>query len=190
MNAPAPVDLSRLKSILGNAKQIMNKVETNNFKGGNIDPRIVNEDGISEIMSEGRMPNMVAPNMSAPTQYTQEMVERSNLPPAIKKAMIENQIPTVSNPLSHSFSLNDVVDLVDKPVGYPKPRTRVNESYEQPRQSSNSNLITIDRRELDNIIKENVIKILTDSYNKTITEDAIKRTIRLIAEGKIAIKKK
>ena len=39
MDIPQPIDVSRLKGILGNAKKIMGKVETGNYETGNVDGR-------------------------------------------------------------------------------------------------------------------------------------------------------
>jgi hypothetical protein len=48
METPQPVDLNRLKNILGASKAIMNKVETGNFETGHVDARALTEDGVAE----------------------------------------------------------------------------------------------------------------------------------------------
>ncbi len=187
METPAPVNINALKGILANAKKVMTKVENNDFSTGHVDARALNEDGVRELQSEG-----VRRPVSSPTQeandYTEEQVRNSNLPPAIKEAMIKNKIPKVSM-ANTSFSLEDVSDLIDKPMGLPKTPTRrtVNESII----SNNSDMITISKSELKSMINESLANFFKQSYDKTLTEDAIKKTINmLIKEGKITVKSK
>jgi hypothetical protein len=188
MNSPQPVDLNKLKNILGNAKAVMNKVENNNFKTGNIDARALTEDGVQELQSEGV--KRTAPQSSQ--GYTEEMIKNSKLPPIIKKAMLENPIPQLSGP-SHTFNLDDVSDLAsEKPMGLPKtPKTTpINES-----RGLQQNMLSIskdDLREMVNeLVNEKLLEFFIKNHNKNIMEETVKRTINtLIKEGKIAPKKK
>lgn len=188
MDTPQPVDLNKLKNILGNAKAVMNKVENNNFKTGNIDARALTEDGVQELQSEG----VKRQTPSAPQGYTEEMIKNSKLPPIIKKAMLENPIPQLSGP-SHTFTLDDVSDLADeKPMGLPKaPKTKVvTES-----KTTHSNMVTISKEDLrdmvNELVNEKLLEFFVKNHNKNITEEAVKRTINtLIKEGKIPQKKK
>jgi len=187
METPTPVNLNLLKGILGNAKKLMNKVENNDYTTGHVDARALNEDGIAQLQNEGvRRPS------SSPTQevsdYTEEQVRNSKLPQAIKEAMINKKIPKVSM-ANTSFSLEDVSDLVEKPMGLPKTPIRrpVNETVMQ----HNSDMITINKTELKSMINESLAQFFKTSYDKTLTEDAIKKTINmLIKEGKITVKAK
>jgi len=186
METPQPVDLNRLKGILGNAKAVMNKVEANNFKTGNIDARALTEDGISELQSEG------VSRTTTSQGYTEEMVKNSKLPPAIKKAMLENPIPQLSGP-SHTFTLDDVSDLADEKImKYPTtPKTRVISESQQ----TQSGLITVSKEQLkemvNDLVNEKLLEFFIKNHNKTVTEETVKRTIRtLISEGKVTTKKK
>jgi len=188
MNTPQPVDLNRLKGILGASKAIMNKVESGNFETGHVDPRGLTEDGVAQLQSEG----VTRPaSQTGAAQYTNEMVMNSNLPEAIKKAMIDKPIPQLTGP-SYTFSLDDVSDIAhEKKMGLPKTPTKiVNES-----RSNQGDLITISKTQLNemvnNMVNEKLLEHFTKSYNKTLTEETVKRTITtLINEGKIAPKKK
>ncbi len=189
METPQPVNVNNpaLLALLRNAKKVMNKVENNNFSTGHVDARALTEEGVAELHNEGvRRP---ATNTNETTDYTEEQVRNSNLPPAIKEAMIKNKIPKVSMANS-SFSLEDVSELIDKPMGPPKtPITRkaVNENI----LTNNSDMITISKVELKSMINESLAQFFKTSYDKTLTEDAIKKTIQmLIKEGKISIKQK
>ena len=189
MEIPQPVDLNRLKNILGASKAIMNKVETGNFETGNVDARALTEDGVAQLQSEG----VTRPTTQVgPAQYTKEMVMNSNLPAAIKKAMLDKPIPQLTNP-SYTFNLNDVSDLVEeKKMPLPKaPKT-------QPRtlnESSNQDLITINKSQLEemvgNIVNQKLLEHYTKIHDNQLTENTVKRTINaLIKEGKLAPRKK
>jgi hypothetical protein len=195
MDTPVPVDVSRLKSILGGARALMNKVESGDYETGHVDPRALTEDGVKKLQSEG----VVRPEQQYQAQqqasntvgYTEEQVRNSHLPEAIKQAMINRPIQQM-NGLNHTFNLDDVSDLSEgKPMGLPKLRQptkapqRVNESR------SNDNMLTISREDLDAMIDVRLLEFFTQTYNKMIIEDTIKKTMSmLIKEGKITVKKK
>jgi hypothetical protein len=190
MDAPQPMDLGRLKSILSASKAVMNKVETNSFSTGHIDGRALNEDGVKQLQSEG-VSRPAAQNNSL--SYNEDMVKNSKLPPAIKQAMLEHPIPKIGGP-NHTFTLDDVSELVDeKPMGVPKrPNTKAQPINEV---RTSSDMITISRSQLDeiveNIVNEKLLEFFTKNYNKALTEQTVKTTINtLIKEGKIQPKKK
>lgn len=191
---PQPVDLNKLKSILAGSKTIMNKVESNNFTTGNIDPRALTEDGVRELQSEGITRPMQ--QKSSSIGYTEDMVKNSNLPPIVKEAMLKNPIPQITSP-NYTFSLEDVSELSnEKQMGYPRvPKTTPSKSRTINESVNNSDLITISRTELKEMISEAVNKELIEffakNYNSMVTEQAVKKTIGLlIKEGKIPQKKK
>ena len=105
--------------------------------------------------------------------------------------MIRKPIQKI-NGLNHTFNLDDVSELAEeKPMGLPKLRQtakvpqRVNESR------SNDNMLTISREDLDAMINVRLLEFFTQTYNKMIIEDTIKKTMSmLIKEGKITVKKK
>jgi hypothetical protein len=184
---PQPVDINKLKNILGNARAVMNKVEANNYKTGNVNARALTEEGVQELQSEG----FSRPISAQPTAYTEEMVKNSKLPPVIKKAMLENPIPQLTSP-NHTFSINDVADLSEeKPMGLPRtPKTRV--ISESNQQNGSINISKEDLREIVNeLVNEKLLEFFVKNHNKNITEEVVKKTIStLIREGKIETKKK
>lgn len=192
MTNPQPMDLGRLKSILSASKAVMNKVETNNFTTGHIDGRALNEDGVKQLQSEGVSRPVTQNNSLA---YTDDMVKNSNLPSAIKQAMLEHPIPKVGGP-NHTFTLDDVSDLVhEKPMGVPKRPVTKQKLVNENRNIENSDLITISKSQLDdlvgNIVNEKLLEFFTKNYNKSLTEQTVKATINtLIKEGKLQPKKK
>jgi hypothetical protein len=191
METPQPVNVNNpaLLALLRNAKKIMSKVENNDFTTGHVDGRALTEEGVAELQSEGVRRPAAASSINESADYTEEQVRNSKLPPAIKEAMIKNKIPKVTM-ASSSFSLEDVSDLIEKPMGFPKtPVTKrvVNENI----LSNNSDMISISKTELKSMINESLAQFFKTSYDKALTEDAIKRTIQmLIKEGKISVKQK
>lgn len=191
---PQPVDLNKLKSILAGSKKIMNKVENNDFTTGNINPRALTEDGIKELQSEGVTRPMTQQNSSV--GYTEDMIKNSKLPSNIKEAMLKNPIPQITSP-NYTFSLDDVSELSqEKPMGVPRiPKTNTPKSRVVNESVNNSDLITISRAELKEIVTEAVTKELLEffakNYNAMVTEQTVKKTVGLLVkEGKIPQKKK
>lgn len=185
MNTPPPIDVNRLKGILGNAKKIMSKVETGNYETGNIDGRALTEEGVKELKSEG----IKRPATQTQQHYDDNRIQNSRLPESIKKAMIENPIAQPTG-LNHTFTLDDVYDIADeKPIPVPQSRKQiVKENYQQ---SSQQNIGGYDENTLKNTIKDVLIEYLSNEYSKNLTEAVIKQTITtLINEGKINVKKK
>ncbi len=185
---PPPVDVNRLKAILNASKQLMKKVETGDFQTGNIDPRALTEDGVAGMQAEGitRPMNQMG---SSSVGYTAETVKNSRLPEAIKKIMIEKPIVQLASP-NHTFTLDDVSELAEKPMGLPRtpknsPKKQINEAY-----PSNSEYLTVTKEELkeivDSMVNEKLLEFFVQNNNKRVTEDAVKKTIGvLIKEGKL-----
>lgn len=186
MDTPKPIDINALKGILGNAKQIMNKVDSGNYTTGNVDGRALTEEGVKELQAEG----IQRPPMNN-GRYNEDRLNKSKLPESIKQAMRESPIPKMSGP-NHTFNLEDVYDVADeKPIPIPQPRRhQVNEQYQQPQQQYN-NLGGYSENVLKAMMKDVLIEYLTNEYSKNLTENVIKQTINtLIKEGKITTKKR
>ena len=189
METPQPVDLNRLKGILGASRAIMKKVETGNFETGHVDARALTEEGVTQLQSEGVSRPM---SQNAQSSYSEERIMNSKLPEAIKKAMLEKPIPQLTSP-SYTFSLDDVSDLQEeKKMGLPKvPKTKtLSESY-----GNKSELISVTKEELkemvNDLVNEKLLEFFIKNNNKTIAENAVKKTITtLINEGKIITKRK
>jgi hypothetical protein len=188
MNIPQPIDVNRLKGILGNAKKIMGKVETGNYETGNVDGRALTEDGVKQLHSEGvRRP---AAQGHGQPQINESLIDNSRLPEAVKRAMKENPIPQATG-LSHTFTIDDVYDIADeKPMPMPQARrqqVQENVNYNQPQQAIPGYSDNV----LKAMIKDVLIEYLSNEYAKNLTESVIKQTITtLINEGKITTKKK
>ncbi len=194
---PQPVDINKLKNILGNAKKIMQVTENGNYKTGNIDGSRLVED-TNTYLDANQVPSEYITQTNSygldPTRgisYNEQNVLNSRLPENIKKIMLEQPIPQVS--MGHTFNLSDVSDLLDeKPMPAPAVRPRTNKMVNETVNSynHNSDLITINKNELKDIIKDVLVEYLFNDYSKNLTESVIKKTINtLIKEGKISPKK-
>jgi hypothetical protein len=194
METPSPVDLNKLKSILGNAKKIMKDADEKS-PGKKSNNRM--DEGYSSAPMyderDEREPIYHTPDMSeyssAPQEvrdYTVEDVMNSKLPPIVKEAMLKNPIPKARMSFS-KFSLEGLEDLVEKPMGRPTAKQPIRESQ----RSISSDMITISKTELNEMIDNRVNSILANMFAKTITEQTIKKTVStLINEGKLTVKKK
>jgi hypothetical protein len=197
MNAPAPVDVNRLRGILGKSKNLMDVVESGNFESGNIDSSMLVQETVEKL------PANATPRMSSSQSnmaYTPDMVNNSRLPESIKKAMLESPTPTMT--MNHTFSLEDVGDLVEKPMPAPQARQQAAPSkedqlqqlYEQQMASMHQKTQQspmVNEDQLRQIVRDELLNILAGEFTKKIRESAIKSTIQtLISEGKITTRKK
>jgi hypothetical protein len=189
MDTPTPVDVSKLKNILANAKKVM-KATDEQFK-----PKV--QSPISESIRSSSSINST-PNYSEydekeidysgfkqtqssnPIQnrdYTIEEVKNSNLPPQIKEAMIKKHIPRVTS-IPGTFSLDGLEDLIENPI----QKRQINENVNR----GSSNMITISEQELNELIDKKINESISKLFAKTLAEQTIKKTINtLIKEGKI-----
>jgi hypothetical protein len=196
---PAPVVMTpQMIALLTKSKQVMNK-------SLNDKPIIVKDvaPALSETYavdnspiyneSDEREPNYndytPRPSTVAPPEnFSREHIMASKLPANIKEAMIKNPIarPSMSGVLTQ-----DVIEAINPNArkSAPQPRQMVNET--RTTQPVDSDLITISRSELKEIMNETLVNFLKTNYEKSLTEAAITKTINLlIKEGKIGVKKK
>jgi hypothetical protein len=194
MTIPPPVDLNKLKGILGNAKNIMKKVETGDFETGHVDSRALTEDGVMELQAEGvRRP--IQQQQQYDGQQYEQAVKNSGMPESVKRLMLERPIPQATP--NYTFSLDDVADLSDeKPLGRPSvPKTNPKQQIIRENYTQSSDMVTVSKAELKEMVSamvnERILEFMAKTNNKAITEDAVKKTINLlIKEGKLTPKKK
>lgn len=198
---PRPVDVSALSGILGKARQVMKVVESREpekktSKSKDFDPRqsynqsmfdtepVYSESDEREPIYENYQPT--SQGVVSNNNYTPEQIMASNLPPAVKEAMLNKPIPRLSGPPS-KVSAEAIAKLTGATIKKPnegKPKQILKEGYD-------SDMVTLSRAELQNIVDESINRFFKQVYNKTITEETIKKTINmLIKEGKIQTKRK
>jgi hypothetical protein len=191
MNTPTPVDVSKLKNILANAKKVMKATDeqfkpkvqspisesTKSTSSVNASPNYSEYDEKEMVFNT---PNPSTSYVPSNRDYTIDEVLNSKLPPQIKEAMIKKHIPRVAS-MPGAFSLEGLEDLIEKPL-QPTQRKQINENINR----SSSNMITISEQELGELIDKKINESITKLFVKTLTEQTIKRTINtLIKEGKI-----
>ncbi len=204
MDVPKPVDIGALSALLGKAKQVMNVVESRapekkQERGRDYDPR----DSYNQSMfdnvptyseSDEREPIYENYQQSAPQgvvqnhDYTPEQIMASNLPPIVKEAMLKNPIPRLSGPPS-KVSAEDIARITGAKIRTPQQQQQQRQVISEGRISDD--MITISKTQLQDMINESINTFFKQTYNKTITEETIKKTINLlIKEGKIQTKRK
>lgn len=200
METPQPVNLSALSAILAKSRQVMNVVEStkpvvqvDNSKtsttGYENNRSQVNENygyderDEREPVYETYQPPKVSSDSAI--MYTAEQVMASKLPDAVKALMIKTPIPQLQGPPSR-FSAEDISKITGAPIRTAQPK-QMNESV----RPHNSDMITVSKSELKEMINEGISTFFKQIYDKTLTEETIKKTINLlIKEGKINVKKK
>lgn len=202
METPQPVNLAALSGILAKSRQVMAKVETDKpvkqTKGSVMTEgydsgygAVYDERDEREPVYENYQYQQPQESTFDPTNvqdYTEEQVMKSNLPPNVKEAMLKNRIPRLVAPPS-KFTAEDISRITGVPLKQPsQPRQMVNENIQRP---MGSDMITISKSELKEMINEGISTFFKQVYDKTLTEETIKKTINLlIKEGKINVKKK
>jgi hypothetical protein len=203
MEIPKPVNLSALSGILAKSKQVMNKVETTkpvkqtgnmmveDFGGNNHSQSYgYSENDEKEMVFENYTPS---PNLNQNVgDYTDEQVMNSNFPPAIKEAMIKHRIPKLTTPPSR-FTAEDISKMTGAPIKQPQQQ-RINETQKPTINGNNqptNDMITISRGQLQEMIDEGISRFFKQVYDKTVTEETIRKTVNLlIKEGRLQPKKK
>lgn len=188
MMDPRPVDLSKLKNVLGNAKHLMKKVETNDYSTGHINTEALTESGVQRLAESGYVPQNRA--TQAPV-FNEDRLANSKMPEAVKQMMRDN--PPVQMDLE-SIELAGLEDLIEKPynVGNHHQQRPIRENVQRP---NNGDMITISKTELNEMINKAVesklLEFMTQTFTKNLSETVITKTVStLIKEGKIQVKKK
>jgi hypothetical protein len=195
---PAPVVMTpQMIALLAKSKQVMNKsLADKPIAVKNVAPAL-SESYVAEtpMYSENdeREPayNDYAPRPSTvapPENFSREHIMASKLPANIKEAMIKNPI---ARPSMTGVLTQDVIEAINPNANRATPQPRQMVSEGRTTQPANSDLITISRGELKEIMNETLVSFLKTNYEKSLTEAAITKTINLlIKEGKIGVKKK
>lgn len=185
------MDANRLKMMLSGAKQVMDKVNENNFK-------VKSNTHSNYSNSNVELLEKLPPNVTPKTNPTRVMgnsypnLSKSKMPEHIKRAMVENPIPKLEmgSGGGPTFSLEDVKDIINTPQqNYQPPQNSLNESTIV--NSQGQRLITMTEAELDKKIQDALLNFMATTFTKNLTENTIKKTITtLIKEGKIKVKQK
>mgnify|MGYP003642213259 CR=1 FL=1 len=176
MDQPVDVPLSFLKN-LEKSKAVMNMTESvSNSSPKQTTTQGFVEDNQTEYLSE------LPQGVTEPRPISNDMIQNSKLPDSIKKIMSENMIE--SPDMFVSDNTPDVskvrMDLMggEKDVQYSKPNS-LNELMKnkknpiptgQPTANTNEDMIR-------GVVRDELLKIMSETYTKKIKEDTIKKTI-------------
>ena len=188
MDMPKPVPMDFLRRLSG-AKKLMDKVESGDYETGHVDARALTEDGVQGMMAEGVAPRR-AQTSHAPAMIDNDMISKSRMPEAIKRAMIENPIPQATM-YGDTFTLEDVEQFArdEKPFS---PKTPVTKRNTQQPISENrvQQMVGLSESQVRTIVKDEIIEFLTKYFTKSLSEDVQNKVIKQLLEtGKIKVKK-
>lgn len=137
--------------------------------------------------------------VAGPIDYDANIVRNSRLPENIKKLMIEHPIKQAQMPSATSNFTPEQIARIRGQMGTSQPtqvhaqapQQRLHETQRQiPTMVNNGDMITLSKSDLKDMINEGIATFFKQVYDKTLTEETIKKTINvLIKEGKIGVKK-
>lgn len=191
----------RLMAMLGGAKQVMDKVDSANYK--------VDHSRIQEGMTGGdaqlleSIPNGATPqgNPTRPMGNSYKNLETSKMPQHIKDLMVSNPMPkfNMGSGNGPTFNLDDVKSLVKPQAHQPQQVNQVVKEIPQQQQMNENSfvnsqgkmLVTLTEAELDKKIQDALLQFMATTFTKELKENTIKKTITtLIKEGKIKVSSK
>ena len=184
------ISADELSKKLASSRKIMAKVNTGDFKKGNINEELLKM-GTEEILEPA---GPVIPFKRSVGASTPERINQSKLPDAIKKAMLENPIPQIS--------LNDTLDMdfinktrkliqEDESVPIPKQTRQIKEVQTSSYQYNNVNeLLPLIENMIRKVMDEKLTQILSAAQTSTINENLVLKVGNSIFQGKITQVKK
>jgi hypothetical protein len=172
-----------LMSKLVQAKKVMNKVDGGNFERGNINENVLLSDPEQLMKTQQVQPQTTTRQMVGNPSI--DKINKTKLPDAIKKAMIENPIQQIS--------LTDTLDM-----DFLKGAKRLMEqegvstrSSTQPKQNIVNNNVDMNaiavliENTVRKVMDEKLNQILTASQTSTINENLVLKVGDSIFKGKI-----
>lgn len=203
---PQPVDLGALTGLLARSREVMNKLDDSKpmkGKGGRVNESYDNsytEENYNEtderepVYEQHKQHNGEIPHeVLGPIDYDENIVRNSRLPENIKQLMISHPIKqTTMQSGAPQFTAEQIARIKGQPLMESKPQSQgfkqvVNENHKG---IYNSDMITVSKSQLKEMINEGISTFFKQVYDKTLTEETIKKTINvLIKEGKIGVKK-
>lgn len=186
MDQPVDVPLSFLKN-LDKSKAVMNMTESvSNSSPKQTTTQGFVEDNQTEYLSE--LPQGMTESYGSTSRSTEprpisnDMIQNSKLPDSIKKIMSENIIESPDMFVSENTpDLSKVrMDLMggEKDVQYSKPSS-LNELMKNKKKSIPTGQPTANTNEdmIRGVVRDELLKIMSETYTKKIKEDTIKKTI-------------
>ena len=181
-------DITTLQQSLINAKKVMSKVDGGDFTTGNVSlptpqSTTMTEGATSAPLSSlpqnpqllnSQLPSAPStPNLNPKANMSEERIKKSNLPDAIKQAMINNPIPDI--PFNNGTSLpadflTEVKDKMDK-QGIPTSPVKQSNQISTPPPIGRNTTKKISSKNLKSIIKESVKELLDEAIGLKTSSD-------------------
>ena len=184
---PAPVIMTpQMIALLAKSKQVMNKslndkpivskhaqAVTESYDYDSTPVYAESDEREPNYNDYAPRPSTVAP----PENFSREHIMASKLSANVKEAMIKYPIARASMAGTLSQEAIEAINPNARKAA-PQPRQMVSEG--RVAQSVDSDLITISRTELKEIMNETLVSFLKSNYEKSLTEAAITKTINLL----------
>jgi hypothetical protein len=211
------MDVNRLKAILNKSKTIMSTVDGGEYKRGNIDESLLQQEGLVENVGQAPAPRPYTPprnqqQVDPASDVYKSKVQSSRMPDAVKQAMLKNPIPqpdmsaVMGTGAGRSFTLEDLgytsnnkpqlneqqaqsaPQMVEQTPYYQQPPQQ-NYAPQQPPQQYYA-----PQPQAPSVSREEIKSIikecLAEMMVNTISENSVKNTLKaLISEGKLKVKK-
>ncbi len=184
-----PITSNDLMQRLVQAKKVLNKVDSGNYHKGNINENMLtnNDDSYDYNYEETpqQVPTSNVNNVSQP--MSNDRIQNSKLPDAIKKAMMENPIPQIS--------LSDTLDM-DFVKGAKRLMEAENAAARPPqpkKTTTQQNGGNIDMKSIAVLIENTIRKVMDEKLNQilsasqtqSINENLVLKVGDSIFKGKI-----
>jgi hypothetical protein len=180
-----PISANDLMSKLVQAKKVMNKVDGGDYKRGNIDESMLMMD------TEQVMTNESAPAVSTRTAPppSVDRINKSKLPDAIKKAMIDHPIEQMP-----SISLNETLDmdfvkgakrLMEQEGVSSKKTTQVRTQTPVVSNIDMNAIAVLIENTVRKVMDEKLNQILSAQQTQTISENLVLKVGDSVFKGKI-----
>jgi hypothetical protein len=168
---------------LVNAKKVMNKVDSGNYKTGNINESMLFSDSQELMDSQTIQPQTNRPKGLPSVRKIQE----SKLPDSIKQAMIDNPIPQIS--LNETLDMDFIKGakrLMEQEGLIKKPTTQQRNvgTFSNPSIDMNAIAILIENT-VRKVMDEKLNQILTAQQTTSINENLVLKVGDSIFKGKI-----
>jgi hypothetical protein len=182
-----PITSNDLMQRLVQAKKVLNKVDSGNYHKGNINENMLSNNDSYDSYDYDEAPQVPTNNPSSVSQpMSNDRIQNSKLPDAIKKAMMENPIPQIS--------LSDTLDM-DFVKGAKRLMEAENAAARPPqtKKSASQTSGNVDMKAIATLVENTVRKVMDEKLNQilaasqtqSINENLVLKVGDSIFKGKI-----
>ena len=189
--AEGVISAEELMRNLANARKVMNKVETGSYQKGNINKEVLYSDPLDLINEGASAPPPQNLRSVASENVDVDKINKSKLPDAIKKIMIEKPIQQIS--LNSTLNMDIVKGakrLMEQEGILPEESVAINRRAEQSSTNYNTNdlaqtLTPIIESVIRRVLDEKLTQILNAQHSTALNENLVIKVGDKIFGGKI-----